>query len=457
MKKITKLKTLLLTTILLTLSFNSVANAKEVTLNGTIKNGYVKTSITKTNLDTLENEKLELLPTNTKDTFKVKVNITKPTVIDIIGSGLLVKPESKIYFEVDEKNYYETLILDKTDTVNKFQLEEIEKAFFGDKHLIELLKKKNYDDYLVLLEEKRTNLEKKLTNLSKEGKISNLDYRYLSLQLNMFNARMKANLLYDIGFKNREKARYNFELDESLIKEINFMDYDLFNIMNTLLVKDGIDLNNITEITKYFNEKIKDQEVKNILIGTYINRYLDKAPINDINKNIDFVKKFITSSKIKNTIDKKLDSLKIISKGKKAKDFTLYDINNKPIKISEYKNKFILLHFWASWCNPCKVEHPHMIKTIEELKKYDNFVPILVSVDDNKKEWLKALKEWKHSDKSVNLIAPNGFEDEIVSFYNIEGIPASILIDENFNVVSIDAPSAENNLLKKEILKYLKK
>ncbi|MHA0857229.1 peroxiredoxin family protein [Paenibacillus sp. CMAA1364] len=55
-----------------------------------------------------------------------------------------------------------------------------------------------------------------------------------------------------------------------------------------------------------------------------------------------------------------------IKKGNNAPDFELMDLKGKPVKLSDYKGKKVIINFWATWCPPCRAEMPHMEKIYEE-------------------------------------------------------------------------------------------
>jgi peroxiredoxin len=67
--------------------------------------------------------------------------------------------------------------------------------------------------------------------------------------------------------------------------------------------------------------------------------------------------------------------------GEQASDFSLRDLNNKEVSLSDYKGKVVLVNFWATWCGPCKVEMPHLDKMDKDFESR-GFEVLSISTDD---------------------------------------------------------------------------
>ncbi len=94
-----------------------------------------------------------------------------------------------------------------------------------------------------------------------------------------------------------------------------------------------------------------------------------------------------------------------------APHFTFEDLNGKKHNIEDFKGRVIILNFWATWCAPCVVEFPAMLK-LADIQK-DNAAFIFLSIDDNKEEIARFLK--KHA-KSLPQNAVVGHDvDKTVS------------------------------------------
>lgn len=121
--------------------------------------------------------------------------------------------------------------------------------------------------------------------------------------------------------------------------------------------------------------------------------------------------------------------------GGKYVDFEQTNALGKKIKLSDIKGKYILLEFWGSWCGPCRQDNPELVKTYNAYKS-KGFEILGVAADNDKAQWLKAIKDdglpWE------NVTDLKGNKNDVVFMYGISAYPTNYLIDENGIIIAKD-------------------
>ncbi len=159
----------------------------------------------------------------------------------------------------------------------------------------------------------------------------------------------------------------------------------------------------------------------------------------------------VKHSNLGKAIEKELNGLKMGSPGAKAYVFVSKELRGEPLSLANYKGKYVLVDFWASWCVPCRAGNPHLLAIYKKYKA-KGFEIIGISDDDsNPDAWKKAVEKdgigvWKHVLRGLKHDGKNyDRTNDISEHFGIHTLPTKILIDPNGVIIGRYGGGGEND------------
>lgn len=158
-------------------------------------------------------------------------------------------------------------------------------------------------------------------------------------------------------------------------------------------------------------------------------------PLTEIEECLTYIdSSLVTNSNIK-LVNKRIEDKRGTMVGYKATNFSQANTEGKLVSLSDFKGKYVLIDFWASWCRPCRMENPNVVAAFNRYKD-KGFTILGVSMDSNRDPWLAAIQQdnltWTH------VSDLKGWGNEVGKLYGVSGIPQNYLIDKDGKIVAKD-------------------
>jgi len=184
------------------------------------------------------------------------------------------------------------------------------------------------------------------------------------------------------------------------IETNNNSDFSLY-ILDGLTSQKGFDLELADSAFKTIETSIKTKSETNQLIASRIKQKIESSP----NKG----------------------KIKI---GMQAPDFSAPNPEGKQVTLSDIKGKVTIVDFWASWCKPCRIENPNLVKLYDKYhSKGLEIISVSLERGNQKAFWIEAIKKDQLSWYNVSNL--KFWQDPIAQAYSVNSIPATFILDEN--------------------------
>jgi len=158
----------------------------------------------------------------------------------------------------------------------------------------------------------------------------------------------------------------------------------------------------------------------------------------------------IKTSALGNYVNQQIEESKINPIGSAVSEFTQNDTAGKPVSISSFKGKYVLIDFWASWCRPCRMENPNVVAAYAKYKD-KNFTVLGVSLDQSKDSWINAIQTdnltWNH------VSDLRGWGNAVAAQFHVGSIPQNLLLDPQGRII---AKNLRGEVLDKKLGSLLK-
>lgn len=243
--------------------------------------------------------------------------------------------------------------------------------------------------------------------------------------------------------------------------------HDIFHDFNLLLAKHEATVNEIQqeileaeitgqqELALQLRQKYEDtQQATPSLVKDYVTRHSDKTVAafiatrflahsmdgEDLTALVNVFEPSISQTLYVNHLRERAEKLVSVGVGKIAPDFSLPGVDGEPLALSDFRGKYVLVSFWASWCSYCRVGNPHLVSMYSKYRG-PGFEILGVSLDRSREAWLKGIAEDDIEWPQISDL--QGWQNAASTRYGVSSIPANVLVDPQGVIIARNIRGAE--------------
>ena len=200
------------------------------------------------------------------------------------------------------------------------------------------------------------------------------------------------------------------QMDSSRIELKNFgfqfikantdADFSLL-LLNSVIDQKGFDLNLASEAYDQIDNSIKIKTINNQIISNQIKTKIKLA-----------------------------EKSQLVAIGQIAPNFSAPNPEGEFVELNKIKGKVTIIDFWASWCKPCRIENPNLVKLYNEYHpKGLEIISVSLDRESQKDFWIKAIEKDQLSWYNISNL--KFWQEPIAKLYGVNSIPATFIIDKN--------------------------
>ncbi len=252
------------------------------------------------------------------------------------------------------------------------------------------------------------------SSIIKGGAENELFFDYIKTLRAYGDEKIKLNTKYQIASKLNETektVKIVTEIEELNAREkeyrIGIAQKNINSLVGIIALADLVNMKILTPKDAKEKYDLLNDTLKNTRIGKDLNARISSALAQSMQKRIDV--------------------------GSEATDFSAPTPDGKTLSLKESMGKVTIIDFWASWCKPCRMENPNVVRVYN--KYHDKGLNIIgVSLDKKQEAWVKAIADDNLSWNHVSNL--QFWQEPIARAYGVRSIPATFILDEKGNVIA---------------------